>query len=310
MAARRLTRLLTEKELDRELMLQLFDRAEMLEKISSTCGEAKVLITYTNESSTRTMTSSQMAMLKLGGQYIHIPAQGSSEEKDECFEDTAVTLATIGADILAVRHKDEEAIFAAAAAVAKLSPVPFVNCGSSGIHHPTQAVADLYMLKRVFGDIGGLKIAVIGGIDNSRAVNSFLYLLTEWTGITVYIVTSDGRRLKGSLELFLEDRKDRVRVIETSDLDEVLPLVDLVYQSRIQWNHSPDPEAARKEIPPHVLNRKNVSRMQKHAIILHPWPRNKELLREVDFLPQQRYIKLMKYATYMRMALFANMLGE
>jgi len=218
-------------------------------------------------------------------------------------------VAAIGADILAMRHKDEEALFAAAARVAQLSPVPIVNCGTSGIHHPTQALAEFYVAHDVFGDLNNLKVAVIGGIDNSRAINSFLYLLTEWIGITLYVVTSDGRNIKGGLHLYLEDYKDRIKVIETSDLDEVLPLVDIVYQSRIQWNHALDPETARKEVPPHVLNRRNVGRMQKHAVIFHPWPRNKELSREVDFLPQQRYIEVMRKAPFVRMALFANILG-
>ena len=310
MTARRLTRLLTEKELDQELMLQLFDRAKVFETSRPTrCADGKILATYTNEPSTRTMVSSQVAMLKLGGQYVHVPAQGSSEEKDEPFEDPALTLAAIGADILAMRHKDEEALFAAAARVAQLSPVPIVNCGTSGIHHPTQALAEFYVAHDVFGDLNNLKVAVIGGIDNSRAINSFLYLLTEWIGITLYVVTSDGRNIKGGLHLYLEDYKDRIKVIETSDLDEVLPLVDIVYQSRIQWNHALDPETARKEVPPHVLNRRNVGRMQKHAVIFHPWPRNKELSREVDFLPQQRYIEVMRKAPFVRMALFANILG-
>jgi aspartate carbamoyltransferase catalytic subunit len=304
---RKLARLLTEKELDKELLTELFDLASTLEHTRDNRLAGKVLCSYTDEESTRTMTSTQMAMLRLGGQYIHLPSAGSSEGKDETFEDTAVTLATIGADVLALRRRDEESIFAAAARIAQLCPTPIINCGGGGMYHPTQAASDLYTIKRVRGTIDGLKIAFVGGLNNSRTVNSLAYLLTQWPGVEMYLVAPDHLQLKASLRLYLNDH--RIVFRETTSLESVLAIADVFYQSRIQWNHDANPEVARLQKPPYVFNHENVSRMKEKAFILHPWPRNQELAREVDLMPQQQYIKLMHYATLMRMAILSNMLA-
>jgi len=125
------------------------------------------------ENSTRTRVSFEVAAKKLGGSVLNISVSGSSVKKGETLVDTATTLNAMHPDILVVRHH-------AAGTPSLLShhvDAAIINAGDGRREHPTQALLDALTIKRRFGHIEGLRIAICGDIANSRVARSNLYLL-------------------------------------------------------------------------------------------------------------------------------------
>ena len=125
------------------------------------------------ENSTRTRVSFEVAAKKLGASVLNISVSGSSVKKGETLVDTATTLNAMHPDILVVRHH-------AAGTPSLLShhvDAAIINAGDGRREHPTQALLDALTIKRRFGHIEGLRIAICGDIANSRVARSNLYLL-------------------------------------------------------------------------------------------------------------------------------------
>lgn len=289
------------QDFDRARLNTLFDAACMLEQGTSACATGKTLVFYTSQPSTRTRLSFCLAWEKLGGVSHAISSSDSSQEKGETIEDTIISLAKIGTDVIVLRHPDEDAIFRCAL----VSPVPIINGGSGKEQHPTQALLDIYTIYRSHKDVDSLSIALVGDLKFGRATNSLAYLLTRYQDIKLYLVSPDHLRMKGDLRYYLHE--NGVQVEETVDLDRIIDQVDVVYQTRAQKEYTEDPHA-HDGLAPYVIDRRMAERMKKGAIILHPLPRNNELSREVDTLPQQRYFDQMYYGCLIRMALLQEIL--
>ncbi|MSR70428.1 aspartate carbamoyltransferase [Candidatus Kaiserbacteria bacterium] len=280
----------------------LFDAAAMIEQKGSDSARGKTLMFYSTQPTTRTRVSFCVGMEKLGGTAHAISSSDSSQElKHETIEDTVVSLAKIGADVIVLRHNDEDAIFS----VALVSPVPVINGGSGKEQHPTQALTDIYTIHRSHKDIDGLSIALVGDLKFGRTTNSLAYLLTKYQDVKLYLVSPAHLRMKGDLRYYLHEHG--MHVEETTDFERVIGKVDVVYQTRAQKEYTTDANA-HDGLAPYVIDRKMVERMKKNTIILHPLPRNQELSREVDVLPQQKYLDQMYYGRLIRMALLQEIL--
>jgi aspartate carbamoyltransferase catalytic subunit len=163
---------------------ELFKRAELfLDEKPRDILKDKMIITIFFENSTRTRSSFEVAAKRLGANVVSLDVSKSSSSKGETLFDTAANLDAMGPDAIVVRHKN--------------SGVPsilsnYVNCpilnGGDGPHaHPTQALLDLFTMKRYFKDLQGVKIAIVGDIKNSRVANSNIELLTRY-GLDVTLV--------------------------------------------------------------------------------------------------------------------------
>ncbi len=293
--------ILRAQDFDRARLDTLFDAARMIEQKGDNCAKGKTLVFYACQPSTRTRLSFCIAWEKLGGTAHAISSSDSSQEKGETTEDTAITLAKIGADVIVLRHPDEDAIYR----VALVSPVPVINGGSGKEQHPTQALLDVYTIHRSHKDVDGLSIALVGDLKFGRATNSLAYLLTKYKDVKLYLVSPDHLRIKGDLRYYLHE--NGVRVEETSDFERVIGKVDVVYQTRAQKEYVTDPHA-HDGLAPYIIDWCMAQQMKKGAIILHPLPRNNELSREVDTLPQQKYFDQMYYGRIIRMALLQEIL--
>jgi len=127
------------------------------------------------EPSTRTRSSFELAAKRLSADVLNFSAAGSSVEKGESFKDTVLTLSAQGPDLIVVR-----APWAGAAElVARWSGAKVVNAGDGGHEHPTQALVDLYALKRRMGRLEGLSVWVVGDIAHSRVARSLLIALQK-----------------------------------------------------------------------------------------------------------------------------------
>ena len=158
-------------------MHQLLDRASyfadhLQEDVPQTL-KGQTIVNLFFENSTRTRVSFELAAKKLGASVLNISVAGSSVKKGETLVDTATTLNAMHPDILVVRHHAS----GAPQLLSQHVDAAIINAGDGRHEHPTQALLDALTIKRRFGRIEGLRVAICGDIANSRVARSNLYLL-------------------------------------------------------------------------------------------------------------------------------------
>jgi aspartate carbamoyltransferase catalytic subunit len=290
---------LSREEID--YILKVSKNMEPLATKGSSMLAGKILATLFFEPSTRTRLSFEAAMLKLGGSAIGFAeVDTASVKKGETLADTVRTVENY-ADIIALRHPLE----GAAKLAAEFSKVPIINAGSGSEEHPTQALLDLYTIQKEKAKIDGLKIALVGDLRYGRTVHSLAYALSQFN-IELYLVSPDSLKMRREV---IKTIQGKIKVIEGADLDEVVPLVDVLYITRIQKERFPDPADYAKVKGVYRIDLKTLSKAKKDMILLHPLPRVDEIAAEVDNTPQARYFQQVWNGIVVRMALLALVLG-
>ena len=292
------------KDFSREEINYIFKIAKTMEPLASKGSEmlrGKILATLFFEASTRTRLSFESAMHRLGGSTIGFAeAEIASVKKGENLADTVRTVENY-ADVIALRHPLE----GAARLAAEFSRVPILNGGSGAEEHPTQAMLDLYTMVKEKGKIDGLKIALAGDLRYGRTVHSLAYALSLYT-IELYLVSPETLRMRR--EVF-QTIKERVPVIEKTSLEKIVPIVDVLYVTRIQKERFPEPAEYAKVKGSYRIDVQALSEAKKDLIIMHPLPRVDEIAAEVDDTPYARYFQQVRNGIVVRMALLALILG-
>src|SRR3990172_7520886 len=173
------------QQFGRKLLSSLFSMADKLEKKTETPLKGKIMAALFYEPSTRTRFSFESAMLRLGGSVITTEnaKEFSSAAKGETLEDS-IRVINNYVDVIVLRHYEE----GASARAARVSRVPVINAGDGAGQHPTQALLDLYTIRKEIGKIDGLRIAMVGDLAQGRTVRSLAYLLSKFEDITMYFV--------------------------------------------------------------------------------------------------------------------------
>ena len=127
------------------------------------------------ESSTRTRVSFELAAKNLSADIVNVTASGSSVDKGESLVDTLRTLQALGADMVVIRHRSSGAPYLASQHIA----ARVINAGDGWHAHPTQALLDLFTVRRHLGDLAGLKLVIVGDILHSRVARSNLWGFTR-----------------------------------------------------------------------------------------------------------------------------------
>jgi aspartate carbamoyltransferase catalytic subunit len=292
------------KDISREEINYIFKIARTMEPLASKGSEmlrGKILATLFFEASTRTRLSFESAMHRLGGSTIGFAeAEIASVKKGENLADTVRTVENY-ADVIALRHPLE----GAARLAAEFSRVPILNGGSGAEEHPTQAMLDLYTMVKEKGKIDGLKIALAGDLRYGRTVHSLAYALSLYN-IELYLVSPETLRMRR--EVF-QTIKERVPVIEKTGLEKIVPIVDVLYVTRIQRERFPEPAEYAKVKGSYRIDVQALSEAKKDLIIMHPLPRVDEIAAEVDDTPYARYFQQVRNGIVVRMALLALILG-
>ena len=267
--------------------------------------KGKILATLFYEPSTRTRFSFESAMIKLGGNVITTEnaAEFSSAAKGETIEDT-IRVVNQYADAIVLRHFD----IGAALSASLVSEVPIINAGDGAGQHPTQALLDLYTIKKEVGRLDNLKVALVGDLKHGRTVRSLAYLLGKYKNIHIDLISPKALRIGEDIKEYLE--KHQVTFSETEDLANTAREADVIYQTRIQKERFSDPTTYKKYKGVYKINGELVKKMKKKAVIMHPLPRVDEISREVDDLPQAVYFKQVKYGLHLRMALLQHLIGK
>jgi aspartate carbamoyltransferase catalytic subunit len=292
------------KDFSLEEINHVFKTAQTMEPLAEKGSEmlrGKILATLFFEASTRTRLSFEAAMQKLGGSTIGFAeAEMASVKKGENLADTIRTVENY-ADVIAMRHPLE----GAARLAAEFAKIPIINAGSGAEEHPTQALLDLYTMKKEKGKIDGLKIALVGDLRYGRTVHSLAYALSLYN-IELYLISPETLKMRKEV---LQTIKDKIPVIEKTNLEKIIPLIDVLYVTRIQKERFPDPAEYAKVKGSYKIDLEALKEAKKDLVILHPLPRVDEIAPEVDCTQYARYFQQVWNGIVVRMALLALILG-
>jgi len=297
------------QQFDLATLERLFEITAKMEEVVKRGGardfERRVMATLFYEPSTRTRFSFETAMHRLGGQVISTEnaAEFSSVAKGETLEDT-IRIVSGYSDVIVLRHHEVGAARRAAA----VSRVPVINAGDGTGQHPTQALLDLYTIRKEIGHVDGLKIAMVGDLAQGRTVRSLAYLLSKYKNVRMRFVAPPLLKMKDDILAHLREHK--VEFSEETELDRVLPEVDVVYQTRVQKERFGDRVADYERCRGvYVINQASLRLLGPKAIIMHPLPRLDEISMEVDPDPRAAYFRQAQNGLYVRMALLSMVLG-
>ncbi|MHB8634356.1 MAG: aspartate carbamoyltransferase [Thermoplasmatota archaeon] len=246
------------------------------------------------EPSTRTRLSFEAAAHRLGAQVIGFsdPAT-TSWAKGETLEDTVRVLGGY-ADLIVMRHPRE----GAAAAAAKVSPVPIVNAGDGPGEHPTQTLVDLFTIRESLGRLKGVQTAVVGDLRFGRTVHSLVPALRR-VGASVVQVPAPGLELPGA-----------VGAVPTVTLEEAAKRCDVLYVTRVQKERFADAGEYERVKGSFVVGPELLERTHSKAIVMHPLPRVDEIPASLDALPAAKYFDQARNGVPVRMAVLAHLLED
>ena len=272
------------------------------DKYAEKCRRKK-LATLFFEPSTRTRLSFEAAMYELGGNVLGFSeAQSSSAAKGESVSDTIRTVGAY-ADIIAMRHPKEGAPMVAC----RKSTVPIINAGDGGHNHPTQTLTDLLTIKREKGSFDDLTIGFCGDLKFGRTVHSLMAAMSRYHNVKFIFISPDELRLPEYLKEDILDKK-QIEYVETADLEEAMPQLDILYMTRVQRERFFNEQDYIRLKDSYILTPDKLAPAKDSLSILHPLPRVNEISTAVDDDPRAKYFEQVRNGKYIRMALILKLL--
>lgn len=230
----------------------------------------KTIVTLFYEPSTRTRSSFDLAAKNLSADVINLAASTSSVTKGECLVDTLETLEALGADIIIMRHPHSGAPYVAARHV----KAHIVNAGDGWHAHPTQALLDLYTIRRHKNSFKDLKVTIIGDIKHSRVARSNIWGLTKMgASITLCCPFT-------LLPIGLDKPQGQFPDVEIEpDIDKALSGADVVITLRLQLERQQSGllPSIREYANLYQLTEDRLVKAKPDAIVLHPGPVNEDI---------------------------------
>jgi len=286
--------LINTKDLTKTEIEKLFERAEeFLDEKTRSILQGKSIITIFFENSTRTRSSFEIASKRLGSSVVSLDVSKSSSSKGETLFDTAANLDAMGPDAIIVRHKN--------AGVPKILSnyinCPIINAGDGSHAHPTQALLDLFTIKKYIKDVKGKKIAIVGDIKNSRVANSNIELLSLF-GLDITLVAPPHFLPKTNLK-------------KCYDLSEGIKGVDIIMSLRTQSErHTNQIYASLKDYANDYCITKKIL-ADKDVILLHPGPVNRNIDIDDEIMKDSRckVLEQVKNGVAVRMAVLEKLIA-
>ena len=272
--------LLSTKDLSKDEVVYLINRAKYFKEqvfsnqkdhlsSLSTILADKVTANLFYENSTRTRLSFELASKRLGMHVLNLDIDRSSVQKGESLEDTALTLAAMGVDVMVQRHS--QAGSAARIAEATNNKVHVINAGEGITEHPTQALLDLFTMFEQIKldgkkDLSNSKLVIVGDIAHSRVARSIMCFASMF---------DFGVHIAGPIEwLPKNDELANSNIVMHTDLDEAIVNADFVMALRIQTERmdlvfTPSDAAAYK------INHDRLRLAKPSVKVMHPGPMNR-----------------------------------
>ena len=264
-----LSDLISIEDLDRDTILRILDNAEQLrpiaerERKSVPTLRGKVVCNLFLEDSTRTRLSFDLAAKRLSAEVMNFSAKGSSVSKGESFKDTALTLDAMGVDCVVVRSGSSGAPLQ----LKSYLDVPILNAGDGWHQHPTQALLDVFTMRRHLGDLAGRHAVIVGDVLHSRVARSEVQAL-RLLGARVTVVAPP---------TLLPPQVERWGVEVGGDLDAALVDADVVYALRVQRErmHRAFFPSRREYARGWGVDGRRLALLKDDAIVMHPGPMNR-----------------------------------
>ena len=302
------------QQFDRNFLDHLYNLTNIIRAISKSKSGSLYLqsimphyrvMLYFMQPSTRTYLSFRTACQILGIQTSDVRDSSiSSEVKGETPEDTIRTFSSYF-DFIIMRHP-EEGMAEKAAWVLEHSdrPVPVINAGSGKDQHPTQALLDIYTLRRSFEHHDGLAnktIMLVGDLLRGRTVRSLAQLLTMFEGIRIILSSPEKYKMKQDVLDCL--KAANVEFIETTEFKKHLPEADAIYMTRVQDEHDTDSFKSESSLTDFSLGEADLKDLKPHTAIMHPLPRRGEISPDIDNDPRAKYWRQERNGMWTRAAL-------
>jgi len=252
------------------------------------------------EPSTRTKMSFSAAIKRLGGDIVDMgPVDASSVKKGESLADTVRVIEGY-ADALVLRHPSE----GSAKMAAEYVDVPLINAGDGAGQHPTQTLLDLYTVRENAG-LDGLRIGIMGDLKYGRTVHSLAHALTNFE-TTQHFVSPETLALPRNVRYDLHEAGASVK--EHTDLEHILPDLDVLYVTRIQRERFPDESEYRAVAGQYQIDAETLEAAADDLVVMHPLPRVDEIGSDVDETEHARYFEQAHNGVPVRMALLDHLL--
>lgn len=300
--------ILTADQFDQEAIKEVLELAREMEesvrkKEARKDLEGRIMATLFFEPSTRTRTSFEAAMLRLGGQVISTQSmEFSSVTKGETIEDTAKIVGQY-CDIIVMRHPEQGSVKRAAEA----TETPVINAGDGPGDHPTQSLLDLCTIKKEKGRLDDLTVAMVGDLKYGRTVHSLAKVLGQYQVKFIFISPPELKMPESDKE-FLQAKG--VAYQETEDLKSVIGQADVLYVTRIQKERFEDQQEYERLKGSYVIDNQLLKSAKEDLAILHPLPRVGEIAVEVDQdIRRASYFRQAENGLFVRMALIKLILS-
>lgn len=270
------------------------------EKYAESC-KGKKLATLFYEPSTRTRLSFSAAMMELGGDVLGFSdARSSSVSKGETVADT-IRVVSAFADIVAMRHYKEGAPRVAS----EYSRIPVINAGDGGHSHPTQTMTDLLTIRRELGRFDHLTIGLCGDLKYGRTVHSLIKAMRRYEGVHFVLIAPKELALPDYMKAELGNAFTEVQTLE-----EAMPMVDVLYMTRVQQERFADKDEYERLKDSFILDERLMAMAKQNMIVLHPLPRVNEITVGVDKDPRAAYFRQVENGKYVRKAIIYTLLSE
>jgi len=296
--------IISAKQLSRADVMEVLDRAgEIAADPEAVAGRhaGSLLALLFFEPSTRTKMSFDAAMKRLGGDIVDMgPVESSSVKKGESLADT-VRVVEGYADALVMRHPSE----GSAKMASEFVDVPLINAGDGAGQHPTQTLLDLYTIRENAG-LDDLTIGIMGDLKYGRTVHSLAYALTNFDAQQHYI-SPESLQIPRNVRYDLHEEGASIK--EHTDLEAILPSLDVLYVTRIQQERFPDESEYREVAGEYRIDAETLEAAAADLTVMHPLPRVDEIAHDVDATDHARYFRQAHNGVPVRMALLDLMLG-
>ncbi len=272
--------------------------ARPIARVPALRGKTLAFLFY--EDSTRTRVSFETAAKRLSADTVNFSVASSSVNKGESVRDTVETIVAMGVDGVVVRHRSAGVPWQ----ITRWVDASVINAGDGWHEHPTQALLDAYTIRQELGSVAGRRVAIVGDVKHSRVARSNVQALTM-LGAEVTLVAPP---------TLLPSHLDGWPVEVTSDLDGVLPKVDVVYLLRLQRERMTEAlvPTMREYTRSYGLTARRVDAMADDAVVMHPGPMNRgvEIAAEVADLPRAVVTNQVRNGVAVRMAVLYLLLGS
>lgn len=296
--------ILTVDQFTRKDVEDFCQRADALRRSSKSliAGKNKILTNLFYEASTRTSSSFQAAMYKLGGNVVSInDVNYSSVSKGENLEDTIRTMACYS-DVIVLRHPE----IGAAQRASLVSSVPIINAGDGAGEHPTQALLDFYTIWREQESVEGITVTLIGDLKHGRTVHSLSKLLRMWDVKFNFISPPS---------FTMPDEYVKAGDYQSTNLSDVIKDTDVLYVTRVQKERIVP--VLGLAIPVDIgsdmsygVGLDDMAVAKNTMSLMHPLPRNEEIPAVIDDDPRAAYFRQMENGLWMRTALLEKVLTQ